>query len=159
MTTRTIKVYGHTDTATCAFTFNGIEVFNGTLSNVGSDSELAELFSFDIDSGVSGNVAGELTVSSGSVCVVMLSANYSMETATAYTDDEGTEHEAILASDLVDNYNWMGSASNTACVNRIIAGEAMPAPEDGDLPGAFHNIVSADETFSADWVIDTAITD
>jgi hypothetical protein len=159
MPTRTIKVCGHTTGATATFTFNGIEVFNGTVASAGTDTEAEPLFTFDISTDINGYIPGILSVSSGTMCVSVMQSNYS----TWISD-------GVDASEMVDTYNWMNSASNTSTINRVINGYEQPDAignfslndrevSADSLPGAFPAIVTAgDVNYTADWAIDEAIT-
>lgn len=157
MPDRIIKVYGHTSGATATFTFNGIEVFNGNIASTGSSSELKEMFTFNISTDVDGYVPGVLNVTTGTVCMSVLSANYSSPIHPEVTDDNGNIIVAMTADDLPTTFNFMSNASNLSSINCVIDDEAQPIPHDTSLPGSFHYNIAEGSVFTADWAIDPAI--
>jgi len=162
MSDRTIKVYGYTgeEGATFTYSFNGTEVFNGSIDATGSSEERESLFEFTISTDVSGNnIPSTLSVTSGTICIVMLSANYSSEISTEQTLEDGTVLPAVTVEDLPNLYNFMDNGLNTSSSNWVLDGETVDSvPNDTAFAGAFHNVINANQTFTADWVIDSAIT-
>ena len=151
MPTRIIKVYGYSTGANLSFTFNGIEVFNGTIASTGDENNLQELFTFDLDTTVNGNVPGIVRVTEGFVCPVYMKANNMIKVHDGFTDSDGVVVEAVTVQESADIFVNMSSSSNVSTVNRIING--VEQITDMELPGAMHNPVNAGENFVADWAI------
>ena len=156
MTNRTVKFIGYaTENSTVVFNFNGVEVFNGQVVVSGTKESPTELFSFDLDQTVSGEIASSLTVT-GNITSVALSANKSMIAQDAYTED-GVSYDAITTSDVDDTFNWFGNGSNNSKSNIIIDGVEY---DKGDTTsssdsGAWHiNVVNG--TMVCDWTIEAS---
>jgi len=154
MANRQVKFIGYTDTETNAsFVFNGVTVFDGSIPATGSKATPVELFTFDIDQTLSGNIASSLTVTSGSVTSVTISANYSTAIRPASVDSDGNAISEVTADDLVNNFEWISSGDNTSKINIAIDGVAYDKGEVGTMAGAWHIDVASGQTFVCDYPI------
>jgi len=111
MATRKIRFVGYNDEPTTAtFDFNGTQVFSGTIPVTGTESAPGTLFEFDIDQALSGDIASNLTVSSGGITFVTLSANHSTRVMPAVILDGigGVKEDmpANTADDVTNTFTW-----------------------------------------------------
>ena len=90
MANRTIKLYGgafsDTGDVTVVMTFNGIEVFNGTVTTATLAAENAlevdELLEFEVDDSISGTVPVSISPSNGNISVQRFVGNHCMALGT-----------------------------------------------------------------------------
>jgi len=101
MANRTIKLYGgafsDTGDVTVVMTFNGIEVFNGTVTTATLAAENAlevdELLEFEVDDSISGTVPVSISPSNGNISVQRFEGNHCMALGTygTYVVSESSE--------------------------------------------------------------------
>jgi len=113
MANRTIKLYGgafsDTGDVTVVMTFNGIEVFNGTVTTATLAAENAlevdELLEFEVDDSISGTVPVSISPSNGNISVQRFVGNHCMALGT-HGDATITEtsEEYTSFDDLGDGY-------------------------------------------------------
>jgi hypothetical protein len=151
MANRQVKFIGYTDTETNAsFVFNGVTVFDGSISASGSNATPAELFSFEVDQTLSGNIASSLAVTSGNVTFVTLSFNHYQTIHPDGVDNNGNAIAEVTADDLVNNFEWANSGTGQGAVKKNVEfnGVAFDRSVTGDDTGAGHLDVSSGDTLS-----------
>lgn len=162
MANRTVKFMGYTAGAcTAVFTFNGNEVFNGAIAELGTAETPAELFNFEIDRTVNGNIAGSLVVTGSDLTAVSLSMNHSLQIHDAYTKDDGSADLGVTEAAAAADYQWASGGSNASKINITIDGAAfdkgdVAAQETADgtsYDGAWHVEVGDGRTMACDWVV------
>jgi len=90
MANRTIKLYGSafsdSGDVSVNVSFNGVEVFNGTVTTLGMASknalEVGELLSFEVDDSISGSVPVSIRPSNGDITVQRFVGNHCMALGT-----------------------------------------------------------------------------
>lgn len=162
MANRTVKFIGYTAGAcTAVFTFNGNEVFNGAIAELGTAETPVELFNFEIDRTVNGNIPGILAVTGSDLTVVSLSMNHSLQVHDAYTKDDGSADAGVTEEEAAADFQWASSGSNQSKINITIDGAAF---DKGDVAaqeeasgesygGAWHVEVGDGKTMACDWVV------
>jgi hypothetical protein len=132
MANRQVKFMGYTDTETNAsFVFNGVTVFDGSISASGSKDTPVELFSFDVDQTLSGNIPMSITVTNGNISFTNLTFNYTTtKDPTTFTNNELNDKLDIT----LDNEPYL--------INRVGNGD----------DGAWHVNVSNNQTLNCNYV-------
>jgi len=113
MANRTIKLHGSafsdSGDVSVNVSFNGVEVFNGTVTTLGMASknalEVGELLSFEVDDSISGSVPVSIRPSNGDITVQRFVGNHCMALGT-HGDATITEtsEEYTSFDDLGDGY-------------------------------------------------------
>ena len=156
MATRTVKFLGNAFSAdgsdvSVIVNFNDVEVFNGTVSATTGEMPVpstdggVELFTFDLDSSVSGRVPMSISVANGDLQFETLTANFSAiaeggDPSTsicplAYvTDDEKVKHNLVVEGAGIDVSSTAGDFvvniqnGETATLNYFIDAELIQVP-------------------------------
>ncbi len=154
MANRTVKFIGYTaDNINVVFRFNGNEVFNGAVSAAGSINAPAELFTFDIDQTIDGNISTDITVTGGMLSVVTLSVNHIETPRVEITGSDGVVVPAVTSDDAVNTYEWVNAGSNVSKKSIVIDGEAYSKEDAIGLDGAWHLHLTNGQTMACDYPI------
>jgi len=138
MTSRVANVIGYTSGANAVFTFNGYEVFNGTVSSTGDPDNVSELFEFTIDETINGIVPVKLVVTGGTLTITTLSTDHILPDNPTFT-----EHL----------FSGAGSAKTNVILNGILLPDSGTVEEFADLEGATHVTLEDGDVMTADFNI------
>ena len=155
MATRTVKFYGNvygSSDVTIRMNFNNVEVHNATIAPDAAllpaipgspDNPSTEhvLFTFDLDTSVTGEIPLEVEVNGGTVVFAFLEGNYSTDGNKG--DDPATVNGALS--------NEFPTKANPA-----INGTALAID---DIDGEWWHVIYDGNTFTCDYKVGTAITD
>jgi hypothetical protein len=159
MANRTVKFMGYTtDNTNVVFNFNGAEVFSGAIAPSGDSENLTELFTFDVDQTLNGNISGTVTTNGGELIVVALKANYSDLAKASFTNGEGEVIPEVTADDVINTYEWFDTGSNTSKENIVIDGDVYDKGDVSDLDGAWHIQLTDGQSMTCDWKIEATPT-
>jgi hypothetical protein len=143
-----------TDNTNVVFNFNGTEVFNGAVTPNGDVNNVSELFTFEIDQTLDGDISGTVTTNGGELTVVALSANYANYARSAFTNSDGEDMPEITADDVINNYEWFSNADHNSKQNITIDGEAYDKGDVSELQGSWHVDLSDGQSMTCDWRIE-----
>lgn len=151
MTNRTVKFTGiafsNAGSVNIQATFNNQTVFNGDVSVPTTEgTSVEDLFTFDIDQAINGNIPLTFTVTGGTVKFVDCLMNYTH--SSDFTDDSGPrDRNVVVATDF---------SSHTADMktNISIDGDAYDTTRTSETQGSLHVEVSDGSTLACDIVTD-----
>lgn len=151
MANRNVKVMGYTDNTdvNLSMRFNDIDVYDGTIPQGGTSESPIELFTFEIDQTLNGNINSITTASGGSVTLVGLTANYSK----VETPGDGEDNGPVTADDVINDYEYFDSAANTSKGNINVNGESLDKLGADTLGGNWHVLLNDGDSMICDYVV------
>jgi len=171
MATRTIKflgkAYSESGDVSLEVNINGNQVHNSTVTTktpTGTENtdDLYEMFTFDIDSSVSGNIPVSIAVSGGTAYFRLLNGNYSGFEATRREDGtlvfplEVTVAPGDFYRDLNNNTAESDGKSNVS-IEPLNGATVTREPLDNTYYGDWHYRIPDGSTFTCDYYIDPSL--